>query len=358
MPASLPTMAENPWTDGHESIGVPEITATFAPAPAVDFELPERERRRRARPGAIILGVVVALVILTIGARIVGYAVGESSRHTSSSGTATSGPPDLATEVLSILPGLVESPPGNTNGPLTSSNIGLFTTGSRAAAMEQQISDGNMTGYIRTWTTEPPDGNGIVIVAFGLADPTQTGPFLAGANDGLRQGGGTEEVVPGLSGATGFRYEVTTPEVSASEYLITFARGGTVFCVESVSHAGIASGAEAISVATKQAESASGTVQPPVTPPPPASYVLGEVIGYIIVASILIGSITYLVRKRRSRRSMPEPWTGTPTPEHSPLFQSRAWLRAGTRSEVTLKSRSTGMDECGLLVSCGTERPG
>jgi len=246
---------------------------------------------------------------------------------------------NLSTEILTAtLPGLVESPPGTTNGALTPSNIGLFTTSSRAAAIEQQMADGNLNGYTRSWTREPPDGNGIVIVAFGLADPSEVGPFLGGVNEGIVQGGGTQQSVSNPPGATGFSDEVATSRITASEYFVTFARGNTAFVVESVSATGTATSVGAVAVAAKQAAFVSGTVQTPEAPGPPASYVLGEVIGYVVVASILIGGITVLIWKRAGRKKAAETtWNGMPAFGPPASFQapsiSPGWHPFGDESQ-------------------------
>ena len=87
--AGLPLLAPLP-TDPRGAIGTEQVWSTGGPVagggvPDVDED---SEPRHRARPGAIALGVVIACVVMIVGARGLGWLVAKGS--SSSSGTSAS----------------------------------------------------------------------------------------------------------------------------------------------------------------------------------------------------------------------------------------------------------------------------
>lgn len=232
-------------------------------------------------------------------------------------GISWAGPTNLSTVVLSdSLPGFVANATGPTNGPINHSNLKYFgMTAPDRSAIAAQIADGNVSGYIRTWVREPLNGDVVIITAVWFDDPAQTGEFMEGATNGARQVGGVPFAVPGISGATGYSLSTT----STPEFIVTFGKGNTAFEVAAVSGGYDLTGADAVSVALRQASDTSGAARAPL---PPASgsgsgsgsgsvaYDAGEGVGGVLLTALLvIGVIALLRRLRANRRSSapPEP---------------------------------------------------
>jgi hypothetical protein len=223
--------------------------------------------------------------------------------------TASAGQPDLSTVVLSdALPGMVATPTGLTNGPLDQANVSLFNAGpSETAAIDQQLSDGSMSGYLRVWTRQPTNGDGAVIVAFAVSDANKVAGFLGDFNLGVRESGASTFSVANISGASGFSDQVASQGVPVTVDAVSFARGNTIFCVELVTPSGDLAPSDVIALAARQAAGAPGATASPVTPAvslKPASYVVGEILGGVVIAGILIGLVVLLLGlgRRRTRR--------------------------------------------------------
>jgi len=80
------------------------------PAPQVPIQAAPVQPPKRARPGAILIGLVVALVVLSIGAPIAGHVVGSLSRHGPSVPAADDIP--VPSSPPRSLVGQIESPQG------------------------------------------------------------------------------------------------------------------------------------------------------------------------------------------------------------------------------------------------------
>jgi len=234
---------------------------------------------------------------------------------------AGAAPPDLSSVVLpQTLPGLVADPPGPTNGPITQANasvLGASSTGT--SAIKQQLANGDLSGYLRVWTRQPHNGDDAVILALNISDPTQVGTFLAGFNHGESSVATSSFSVPGISGASGFLDHRPESGQPATEYSITFARGNTVFEVDFATITGDITLNDAVSVAARQAANTSGPVQSPVTPSGSVdpmlhvSYVIGEVMFWVVVILLPLGLIQRHRRKKRAALSM-TPDTSMPFP--------------------------------------------
>jgi hypothetical protein len=253
--------------------------------------------------------------------------------------TASAGQADLSTVVLSdTLPGMVPSPAGTTNGPLNQANVSLFNGGSsETAAIDQQLSNGNLTGYLRVWTQQPPAGDGAVILALALKDATLVPQFLGGVNFGVRSTGASSFPVPQISGATGFSDRIAVSGAPATGYAVTFARGDTIFSVELVTESGDLAPSDAIALAARQAIAAPGAPSSPVTTsgsPATGANRVSEIVGFVIGAGILIGLVlllVLLVRHRKRRFTITTTYPGvfshqfSPVGFSSPLAQPRSY---------------------------------
>jgi hypothetical protein len=246
---------------------------------------------------------------------------------------ASAGQPDLSTVVLSnALPGMVASPPGITNGPLDQANVSLFNAGpSETAAIDRQLSDGNMTGYLRVWTQQPTDGHGAVIVAFAISDASKVAGFLGGFNLGVRNSGASTFSVPNISGASGFSDQITSSGIQVTVDAVTFARGNTIFCVELVTPSGDLAPSDAIGLAARQAAGAPGATAAPVTPSgslEPVTHVVDEIVGGVVIGTILIGLVVLLIalgRRRKRRFAITTSYPGVYSHSFSPYGPSAAF---------------------------------
>lgn len=237
--------------------------------------------------------------------------------------------PDLASVVLThTLPGLVENPPGPINGPITSSNFDVFSggllsgsAGDSTAAVRQQLADGDVSGYVRTWSRHAPEnGDSAVIVAFSLADSTQVVSLLGGINEGMSPASTAVYNVPDVAGATGYVQHQPLSAQPGTEYAVTFARGNIVFEVEVATITGRYTVNDAEYLASLQAAKAPGAVQvppsptatapPSVAPSSPASGVSGTSTNQggfnafgLVAIGVSIAILTLFLIRRRGRRS-------------------------------------------------------
>jgi hypothetical protein len=261
--------------------------------------------------------------------------------------TAYAGQADLSTVILSdTLPGMVLSPSGTTNGPLNQANVNLFNAGtSETAAIDQQLSNGNLSGYLRVWTQQPPAGDGAVVLALELKDASLAAPFLGDFNLGVRSSGASSFSVPQISGATGFSDQIAVSGVPATAYAVTFARGDTIFSVELVTESGDLAPSDAIALAARQATAAPGAPSAPVTSSgtrQPHPVRVGPIVGFVVGAGILIGLVILLlvlVRHRKRRFTITTSYPGVFSHEFSPVGFSSSFARPVSYAPPSLAPR-------------------
>jgi hypothetical protein len=175
-----------------------------------------------------------------------------------------------------------------------------------------------MSGYTRLWSQQPPNGDFAAIVAFHWNDPVQVGGFFAGLNRGIKAEGSAPVSVSGIAGGFGFVGHLPIGGQPATEYSVTFAKGSTVFEVETVTVSGDISLANAIALAAKQAAAnAPGATALPVMPLPggasrPAAYVVGEVSFWVVLAIVIL----YFIQRhrRKSQKTLPDSVWPMPIP--------------------------------------------
>jgi hypothetical protein len=229
--------------------------------------------------------------------------------------TALAAPPQLAGTVLTTtLPGLVAAPPGNYNGPLTVQNATTFGS-SEGQAMAQQIEDGNMSGYVRTWGLESPGGDTMAIVAFGWTNPDAAGSFFAGLNHGIQVSGASPLSAPQVPGGYGFVSHLPLAGQSATEYSVTFNRGDTVVEVESGSIPDDITFNAVQNVALRQSTALPGAIGAAITPSQSSdptlrfSYDLGEALPFVL---LVILALWLVQRHRRKSGLLQEPPSPVP----------------------------------------------
>ena len=282
------------------------------------------------------------------------------------SAPALAATPDLASVVLpEAVPGLVVSAPGATNGPINQSNVGVLgRSPSQVAAVQQQLANGDLSGYIRIWSRQvPQNGDTAVILALNITNSSGVGSFLGGLNHGISSVASESFDVPDIAGASGFTDHLPLSGQPATEYAVTFARGSTVFEVEVATITGDITVNDALSVASLQAARDPGSVQSPTTPAATgssptgstqdASYVLGEVAFCVLVAILIV----YLIQRDRRKRSktptapsgnsgfprMPEPAWPVPIPATPTSLQPLGPQPFGSRKMQTGQDSFSGL---------------
>ncbi len=227
--------------------------------------------------------------------------------------------PELAQVVLATsLPGLTAAPPGPTNGPFTSSTSSLLgASPALAGVINQQLAAGTLSGYLRIWPQQPPAGDDAAVLAFRLSDPSQTPSFLYGVNRGVESDGPTGVPVSQIAGARGFELERPIDGRPLTEYTITFAKGDTVFMVETATLTGDLAFSDDLKLAVRQAANAPGSA---VTPTADATSGIAlnfdEVLGSVAVAAIVV---LLIVRHQRRRTTSPPLGPSRPTSGFTPI---------------------------------------
>jgi hypothetical protein len=264
----------------------------------------------QVRAAGAAVAVVSAVVVIAAGTLLAPTA-------------ALAGPNGLASVVLAdTLPGLVASPPGPTNGPIDKSNVGLFGgNAGGTSGLAQHLADGDVSGELRFWVHQPPDGDGVVISAFQFKDPKQVGAFLSGLDSGYGRVATGTFSVPGILGGSGYTVHVSASGTPSMAYIVTFAKGSIDFEVQVITASGDLTKADARSVATRQAASAPGGLRVPVAPAGTSwEFRVGEIVGYVllgifVVALVVLVTRVVVRRSRRPRRPVATPaWHAFPPP--------------------------------------------
>jgi hypothetical protein len=206
--------------------------------------------------------------------------------------------------VSNALPGMVQTPAGPLNGPINQSNLQSF--GGSSGALGQAMASGAVTGYLRSWTHEPVDGDVAVIGAFQFQDASDMGSVLAGMNSANGAQGSSTFAVPGITGGLGSVSHTTASGIPVTVYIVTFAKGAIAFDVTLESTSGDLTSADALALADSQFASAPGAT---VTPSSNWATQVGAVVGVALVAIFVVGLIVILVQRgrRRSATLAPSP---------------------------------------------------
>ena len=225
--------------------------------------------------------------------------------------SAASGASNLSSVVLSqSLPGLIASPPGIRNGPITESNLSLVTganSGPAETQFAQLLASGNVSGYIRMWAHQPANGDAVVISAFQFQDPTQAAGFVNGEKGSLQvQAGVSPLAVPNVPGATGYLVHTSVSGTPITEYLVVFDKGSTDIQMVVVTESGDVAAADATSLASQQWAN---------VPTPTDWTPIIRSIGFI--GAVLLSLIIVLVARRR---------------RYPPIFTARPQVTAGASS--------------------------
>jgi hypothetical protein len=216
---------------------------------------------------------------------------------------------NLSSVVLSdTFPGLVAAPTGVRNGPITQSNLSVVTGGNNSAAEQQfaqLLASGNVSGYVRLWSHQPPNGDAVVITALQFPDSLSATEFVNGQSSTVPQGA-TPIDVSSIQGATGFTVQTSDSGVPLSEHIVIFAKDRTAILMVVVTKSGDLTAQDTASLAGQQwANVTTPTNWTPVIR-------LALVIGGIVVPIVFV----LLVRRRR----YPAVFTSRPLPATAPLW--------------------------------------
>jgi hypothetical protein len=160
-----------------------------------------------------------------------------------------------STIIASSLPGLVPTPLGTENGPITQSNVGLIlgSGNGTSSALGQRLANGAVTAYVRSWNHQPSNGDAVVIFAFEFKTASDESSFVNGINNQMRSQAGNEPfAVAGIPGASGAEVHTSTSGPASSEYIVSFEKGNTAFEVAVATSSGDLTSADAVSVANQQ----------------------------------------------------------------------------------------------------------
>jgi hypothetical protein len=175
----------------------------------------------------------------------------------SSQSGASAAAGNLSSVVLSqSFPFLVASPPGIRNGPITKSSLSLVTGGSNEAALSQfgqQLASGDVSGFVRTWTHQPSNGDAVEIAAFQFQDQTQASSFLDGEQGSLSQQGVISSfAIPSIPGAIVYILHGSASGTPYTQYIAAFGKANIDLTVTLVTVSGDLTASDATQLATQQ----------------------------------------------------------------------------------------------------------
>jgi len=152
-------------------------------------------------------------------------------------------------------PGLVAVPLGAYNGPITQSSVAkvMGSIDGPTSWLGQSLAAGTVTAYVRSWVHQPTNGDIVIIVGFQFTNGSDESSFVNGLNDAMRSQSGSEPLaVAGIPDASGSAVHTSTSGTPQSNYVVTFAKGNTVFQLVVSSSLGDLTSADALSLANQQ----------------------------------------------------------------------------------------------------------
>jgi hypothetical protein len=237
---------------------------------------------------------------------------------------ASADPASLASVILvNTLPGLVATPAGPTNGPINLSDIAFLEAGNKAgiAGLTPFLASGELSGYVRTWLSQPPNGEVVVIYAYRWKTTDEVSTFMSGINAGEVRGGGSKFAVPSIAGANGYSFH----DSSLTEYQVTVISGTSGFLVSARSSAGQLTSADAVTVAQHQAAIASSTDSSRSNGAYGVAHSFIYSAGQVFAVILVLALITFFVL--RSRRKVSVPLTITETSSNTPPLATHTGWR-------------------------------
>ncbi len=286
---------------------------------------------RRLLPGPLLMAVSLAVTCMSIDPGSASAAEGMSSPI-----------------VTHTLPGLVAEAPGPYNGPIDESNVDLLHLNTtQKSEFEQSIASGEVHAYLRVWTAEPPNGNGVLIAAFQFANPVEMTAFQSGFEGAVASSPGvTRFDAPGVPGGAGFALATTTALGGHGvNYVVGFAKGSSAFEVFTVNGNGALNSTDAVTVAQRQWAAVPNAAPATTT----SAYRIGGIMGAVLLIVLLVGLIVILVQRRK------KPAGPTPVVDLAhlpPPPNNRQLVAVGTRGARTFAPPSP------YIAGYGPNEPG
>jgi hypothetical protein len=217
---------------------------------------------------------------------------------------ASADPGFPAALVSNTFPGLVVAPPGAGNGPLTGGDLDLLGVNpSSASTVQGDLDGGVFSGYFRTWSRRPDNGDLVALGAF--QSPLAADAFLAGANHAVRTQSGV--IMDGAQGIPHAAVYTFGSLAVASTQLVFFDEGKDAFMLSVRSPSGDLSLADAVTLANRQAERvagpAAGLSGGGWTSSSSLGYRIGEIFGGLASAALLCWLLSYWMTPRWRERA-------------------------------------------------------
>ena len=219
--------------------------------------------------------------------------------------------PDLSSVVVSeTFPGMFPASPGPQNGPVNDANIqSLNESPAENSALLGQINKGDVAGYVRLWSREPPNGDGVIITALRFQSSAAANEQLLEQDASLKRNPGSSPFsVPSIDLAVGYTVPTSTSTgISVSAHVVLFAEGNNFFQVGVLSESGDLTNANAIALANTQFSrvTASGTGSSSSTRS--TAYRAGEIFGVVVLVLLAIWVISALMRRNRKGHPVKAP---------------------------------------------------
>jgi hypothetical protein len=210
-----------------------------------------------------------------------------------------------STVLSSTLPGLVLAPPGAGNGPVTGASLEqLGVASATASTVQGDVNDGALSGYFRTWSRQPTNGDEIAVGAFRFRSQLAADAFVAGANNDVKvQRGVVQDNVASVPGASLYSEPMMT---AGSTQLAFFTQGPYAFLITVRSPSGDLTLQDAVTLADRQAARVSAAAAGfSASTSGSRLFRVGEVVGVLALAGLLVWLVSMWFRPRRTSNVTP-----------------------------------------------------
>jgi hypothetical protein len=220
---------------------------------------------------------------------------------------AASADPGLPSALLSrSFAGMTVAPPGAGNGPITGGDLDLLGVNpSSASTVQTELDSGVFSGYFRTWSRRPDNGDLVAIGAFQFQSPLAAAAFLSGANHAVSaEPGVTVDGTQGIPHAAAYTFGSLAV---ASTQLVFFDEGTDAFMVTVHSPSGDLTLPDAVTLADRQAERVAGPAAAlsgsEWTSSSSLGYRIGEIFGGLAALALLGWLLSYWITPRWRERA-------------------------------------------------------
>ena len=213
--------------------------------------------------------------------------------------------PDLSTVVLSTIPGMVAASPGPQNGPVDQASLQyLDASPGESSALLRQINNGDAVGYVRLWSREPPNGDGVIISALQFQSVGAANEWLLGQVASAKGSRGVSTFpAPSVPFGAGFTVPTqTSTGIPVTAHVVYFNEGDISFQVGVLSQSGDLGSSNAVTLANAQAakvpaSTATGSSSSGTNDSLPVR--AGEIFAAVVAVLVIAWVISLLIRRRR-----------------------------------------------------------